>query len=176
VLAVALEAQGLADDASRFAYRAQVLQRVVLRRQRTPGAYLFSLLLVALAGYGYRLARIAIAYVLIVNLFAAGYFFSGHTLSSAAPTAASIIQGVLDAYQISLNAIHGRVFFAQFGLDTFQSWLATFESVTGIVIEGAFVGAIRSLETVDHRRGMRGIPCGMTTGCSLTGANPCPSR
>ena len=29
------------------------------------------------------------------------------------------------AVEASLNAIHGRVFFAQFHLDTVQSWLAT---------------------------------------------------
>jgi hypothetical protein len=34
-----------------------------------------------------------------------------------------------DALQISLNAIHGRVFFVQFGLDTLQSWLASAELV-----------------------------------------------
>ena len=44
--------------------------------------------------------------------------------------------------QISLNAIHGRVFFAQFGLDTAQSWIATAESVVGIVIEGVFVAVL----------------------------------
>jgi hypothetical protein len=44
--------------------------------------------------------------------------------------------------QISLNAIHGRVFFVQFGLDSLQSWLATAESVIGIVIEGVFVAMI----------------------------------
>jgi hypothetical protein len=52
----------------------------------------------------------------------------------------------LDAFarnvQISLNAIHGRAFFAQFGLDTVQSWIATAESVVGIVIEGLFVAVL----------------------------------
>jgi len=52
------------------------------------------------------------------------------------------VQNVLDVLQISLNAIHGRVFFAQFGLDTLQSWLATAESVIGIVIEGVFVAML----------------------------------
>jgi hypothetical protein len=46
---------------------------------------------------------------------------------------------MLDALQVSLNAIHGRVFFTQLGLDTLQSWLATLESIVGIVIEGVFV-------------------------------------
>jgi hypothetical protein len=140
--AVALQAQGLSEDASRFAYHAQVLQREVYRRQRQFGAYLFSLLIAVLAGYGYRLGRILIAYVLIVTVFAAGYFFTGHTLSDPALSAQSLVQGVLDAFQISLNAIHGRVFFAQFGLDTAQSWLATAESIVGIVIEGVFVAML----------------------------------
>src|SRR5207253_5805196 len=44
-LAVALRAQGLDEEAARFAYRAQLLQRIVLRRQGKFGQYLFSLLL-----------------------------------------------------------------------------------------------------------------------------------
>lgn len=53
-LAVALQAQGLNEDAARFAYRAQELQRVVFLRQRKFGQYLFSGFLDLLAGYGYR--------------------------------------------------------------------------------------------------------------------------
>jgi uncharacterized protein YjbI with pentapeptide repeats len=142
VLAVALNAQGLTEDATRFAYRAKVLQRTVYRLQRKRGAYLFSLLLAALAGYGYRLWRIFLAYGLIVTVFAVGYFASGGSVTSSASTGAGTVQAALDAFQISLNAIHGRVFFAQFGLDTFQSWLATIESVLGIVIEGTFVAML----------------------------------
>src|SRR5438067_361676 len=43
-LAVALRAQGLDEEAARFAYRAQLLQRIVLRQQGKFGQYLFSLL------------------------------------------------------------------------------------------------------------------------------------
>jgi hypothetical protein len=91
-----------------------------------------------LAGYGYRLWRILVAYGLTVGLFAAGYLGAGILASSQAPTA----QEALNALQISLNAIHGRVFFVQFGLDTLQSWLATLESIVGIVIEGTFVAML----------------------------------
>ena len=49
-LAVALEAQGLNEDAGSFAYNAQLLQQQVLLRQRKFGAYLFSRFLDALAG------------------------------------------------------------------------------------------------------------------------------
>jgi hypothetical protein len=37
---------------------------------------------------------------------------------------------------------HGRIFSTQLGMDTFQSWLATIESILGIVIEGAFVAML----------------------------------
>ncbi len=43
-LAIVLQEQGLNEQAARFAYRAQKLQRVVLRRQRKFGQYFFSLL------------------------------------------------------------------------------------------------------------------------------------
>ena len=92
-----------------------------------------------LSGYGYRIWRIFAAYVLVVLLFAAGYLVPGIVLRQGQlPTG----QGVLDAVQISLNAIHGRVFFAQFSLDTLQSWFATSESIVGIVIEGVFVAML----------------------------------
>jgi peptidoglycan/LPS O-acetylase OafA/YrhL len=54
-----LRAQGLNEAADRFAYRAQVLRRRVLRRggTRAYGPYLFSWLLDVLAGYGYKPGR-----------------------------------------------------------------------------------------------------------------------
>lgn len=48
-LALALRSQGLNDLADRFTYRAQVLQRGVLRQQGQYGRWLFSLLLAALS-------------------------------------------------------------------------------------------------------------------------------
>jgi uncharacterized protein YjbI with pentapeptide repeats len=139
VLSVNLQAQGLAEDGDRFAYRAQVLQRQVLRLQRKYGAYLFSWLLAGLAGYGYRLRRIFVVYGVAVLLFAIGYFLAGGVTLQAH---LSLHQQALDALQVSLNAIHGRVFFTQLGLDTLQSWLATLESIVGIVIEGVFVAML----------------------------------
>lgn len=114
----------------------------MLRRQRKVGGYLFSSLLAGLAGYGYRLWRIFLAYGLIVTLFAAGYFVTGLGSSLATLTWQDVLHNAPNALQISLNAIHGRVFFAQFGLDALQSWFATVESIVGIVIEGAFVAML----------------------------------
>jgi len=82
-VATLLRSQGLNEHADRFAYRAQLLQQQVLWRQRRLGAYLFSRLLDALMGYGYRLGRILFAYVAVVCGFAvlslAGVALSGHT-------------------------------------------------------------------------------------------------
>jgi hypothetical protein len=139
VLPVKLQSQGLADEGDRFAYRAKLLQRQVLWYRRKLGAYLFSWVLAGLAGYGYRLRRIFIVYGLAVLLFAVGYFLAGGVTPQAH---LSLQQQMLDALQVSLNAIHGRVFFTQLGLDTLQSWLATLESIVGIVIEGVFVAML----------------------------------
>jgi hypothetical protein len=142
-LAVALQDQGLNEEAARFAFRAQHLQRQVFRLRRQVGAYLFSLLLAGLAGYGYLLHRILVAYVLVVGLFAAGYLGAGLAAGDmhwGAPAVLNAVQISLNA--IHLNAIHGRVFFAKFSLDTAQSWLATGESLVGIVIEGMFVAML----------------------------------
>jgi uncharacterized protein YjbI with pentapeptide repeats len=132
-----LQAQGLAEDGDRFAYRAQVLQRRVLWYQGKYGAYLFSLLLAGLAGYGYRLWRIFVVYGLAVVVFAALYFLLGVPKDPAT----AVPGHVLNAFLVSLTAIHGRVFFEQFNF-TVQAWVAAIESIVGIVIEGVFVAML----------------------------------
>jgi hypothetical protein len=141
-LSVALEGLGLMEAAEDFAYCARVLQRHVFLRQRKFGKYLVSLGLAMVAGYGYRFWPIVRAYGLIVIAFAAVYFFSGPTLGSSALDWQRVLGGVADAFQASLNAIHGRVFFANFSPDTLRSWFATVESIFGIVVEGAFVAML----------------------------------
>jgi uncharacterized protein YjbI with pentapeptide repeats len=56
-LAVVLRDQGLNEEADYFAYRAQLLQRVVWRRQRKILKYILSWFLYLIAGYGYRPLR-----------------------------------------------------------------------------------------------------------------------
>jgi uncharacterized protein YjbI with pentapeptide repeats len=137
-LAAVLRSQGMAEQADRFTYQAQKLQRMRYRVQRRFGQWLFSVLLFLMAGYGYRIGRIIIAYAIIVAAFAAAFLASDVVSGQSALS----VPSALDAMQISLNAIHGRVFFAQFGLDTLQSWLATAESIVGIVVEGVFVAML----------------------------------
>jgi Pentapeptide repeats (8 copies) len=137
-LAAALRIQGLNEDADRYAYRAQTVQRHVLLREGKAGQWAFSLLLWTLAGYGYRLRRIFVAYILTLVVFAGIYYSLGlpNTASASSPVALG------DAFLVSLTAIHGRVFLEQLGQYSVQAWVAAVESVVGIVIEGVFVAML----------------------------------
>ena len=66
----------MSEQADRFTYRAQKLQRDRYRIQRHFGQWLFSWMLFLMAGYGYRLGRIVVAYALIVGVFAAAFLAS----------------------------------------------------------------------------------------------------
>lgn len=135
-LATVLRDQGLNEEANRFAYRAQVYQREVLRRQSVKAwpAYLGSLILWALSGYGYLLWRLATAHMLILLTFAAAYLVCGQISGQHLAW--------YEALLVSFTAVHGRVFIGQFGLDSLLSWIAGIEAVTGILIEGVFVALL----------------------------------
>jgi len=113
-LAVALREQGLNEEADHFAYRAQQLQRVVLRRQgllpkakpwrrvQKLGAYVWSGILDGLAGYGYKPGRTLGWYLLVIFGFAWIYFhlgpMEGHPFS------------FIGALVFSVTSFHGRGF------------------------------------------------------------------
>ena len=130
-LAIALQAQGLNEDAARFAYRAQRLQRGVSRRQGKFGQFLFSLFLDLLAGYGYKPRRSLLWYLVIIFGFAAAYFAFGH------------LPLLPDALVFSLTSFHGRGFFPGLGNETSLHnplvVLAAFEAVVGLLIEISFI-------------------------------------
>src|SRR5207302_7854378 len=73
-LATALRDQGMNEEADRFAYRAQLLRRLLLMRERKLGQYIFSLFLDLLAGYGYRPSRALTIYLLVLIGFAGIYY------------------------------------------------------------------------------------------------------
>ncbi len=131
-LAVSLREQGLNEEADHFAYRAQKLQRIVLRRQRKFGRYLFLGFLDLIAGYGYRPGRSVFWYLVIVCGFALAYHLLGQ-LSLFPP----------DAFVYSLTSFHGRGFFP--GLEVKHSlhdpliMLAALEAVVGLFIEISFI-------------------------------------
>ncbi|HCF87258.1 MAG TPA: hypothetical protein DEV72_18895 [Ktedonobacter sp.] len=130
-LAVALQTQGLNEDAAYFAYRAQKLQCITLRRQQKFIQYLFSLFLDLLAGYGYRPGRSVLIYLLVVCGFAAIYSFFGH------------LPPLPDALVFSLMSFHGRGFLPSLSNATsLHSPLVVFaavEAVVGLFIEISFI-------------------------------------
>ncbi len=132
-LAIILRDQGLNEEADRFAYRAQVLQRKVLWKQGAFGKWLFSLFLALLTGYGYRMWRILVAYLIVVSACAVAYFvlsiFYGPQMSP------------LDAVLTSITAFHGRVFSEPFQHSP-QLWVTAFEAIAGLVLEGVFIAML----------------------------------
>ncbi len=140
-LAIALTQSGLNEAAAPFAYRAQVLQRQLLWRQiiwrgdvSRLGSYLLASLLGLLTGYGYRVGRIVVAYLIIVVACAIALFALG--LQTGHPLAPQ------DAFLISLTAFHGRVFSGQFAPDSPQSWITAIEAICGLVVESVFIAML----------------------------------
>lgn len=131
-LAVVLRAQGLNEEADHFAYRAHMLQRVVLRRQRKFGRYLFSGFLDLLAGYGYRPLRSVIAYLLIILGFTGLYLLNAHFVAPHLRWDEALV--------LSVSSFHGRGFFAQdITLGDTYARLAAVEAVAGLLIEISFI-------------------------------------
>ncbi len=123
-LSVALRNQGLNEDAARFAYRGQLMQRKVFWYQRQFGQYLGSLFLDLLSGYGYRVGRCFIVYALVIGVFATIY----HLLGAHPAWNEAIV--------ISMTAFHGRGFFPdQFHPGDPQALAAAIEALVGLLIE-----------------------------------------
>jgi uncharacterized protein YjbI with pentapeptide repeats len=131
-LAVALRAQGLDEEAARFAYRAQLLQRSVFRRQSKFGAYIFSLCLDLLAGYGYKPGRSLIAYLIVVFSFMGLYLLNTHGITAHLTWDEALV--------LSVSSFHGRGFLPQ-GIALGDSFarLAAAEAVLGLLIEISFI-------------------------------------
>ncbi len=130
-LAVVLRNQGLDEDAARFAYRAQLIQRKVFWYQRKVRQYIGSLFLYLLAGYGYRWWRSFVAYLLVIGIFAIFY----HQLSAHLAWNEAMV--------ISMTAFHGRGFFPdQFHPGDPQALVAAIEAFVGLLIEVTFIATL----------------------------------
>jgi uncharacterized protein YjbI with pentapeptide repeats len=135
-LALALQAQGMTDEANRFSYRARVLHRkaLALYGQRRRPAYLASLLLDVLTGYGYRMGRMIVAYVALISVFAVLYYSFGQAGGDHLGVSAAAMQ--------SITASHGRVFFADVEPNSPQSVVTAVEAITGFLFEGLFIAML----------------------------------
>jgi uncharacterized protein YjbI with pentapeptide repeats len=147
-LAIALQAQGINEDAVRFNYRAQNLQKSFLwfqmtqfdvqfrQRMKLLGAWLFSWFLFLLAGYGYKPSRSFLAYLLVISGFATAYYLIGHTVGP--------MLSPLGAFVFSMASFHGRGFFPgnNISLDDPLTVLAAFEALVGLIIEVTFIATL----------------------------------
>jgi hypothetical protein len=124
-LSVALRSQGIFEPASRFAYRAQVLQRRVMLKQSRVIRWFGSLLLDLVSGYGYRPMRSLYAYIATISIFALLFWCVTNDVSltfgwfsniitwlgmSPPPPSSEHLQGY-EAVVVSMTSFHGRGFF-----------------------------------------------------------------
>ena len=135
-LTVVLQTQGLNEDAARFAYRAQKLQRSVLWYQKKFGQYLFSLFLSLTSGYGYRLWRSFATYLFVIVGFATAYYLLGTTIK--------LPLSPLEAIVFSVTSFHGRGFSPgeNIGLSNPLTILAAIEAFVGLIIEVTFIATL----------------------------------
>jgi uncharacterized protein YjbI with pentapeptide repeats len=142
-LSIVLRDQGLNEDAARFAYRAQVLQKTVFRLQmvqssiflkqrlRSFGAWLFSWFLFLLAGYGYKLWRSFVAYLLVISFFMLLYHVIDPSLAWN------------EAFVVSMTAFHGRGFSpTTFAPGDPLSFASAAEAFVGLVIEVTLIATL----------------------------------
>ncbi|HEV2236466.1 MAG TPA: pentapeptide repeat-containing protein [Ktedonobacterales bacterium] len=147
-LAVALRAQGLSKDATRFHYRSELMARHALfydvvarlfsvRFYTVPwvaARWVVSLLLDVFVGYGDYIGRLLGTYLLLVLGFAGAYLAQWH-LALSLPHA-------LDALALSVTAFHGHGLTPPGAVLTHAMlWQTGAESVLGLLIEALFVAA-----------------------------------
>lgn len=139
-LSAALRGQGLNEQADRFAYKAQLLQRQVLLRQKLYGRALWSWLLDAVAGYGYKPVRSVFTYLLVVLTFAAAYFtLTNFALTPYLPSRSSSLAWY-EAIVLSVSSFHGRGLFPTgLSLGDPLAILAAGEAIMGLLIEITFI-------------------------------------
>jgi len=154
-LAVALQSQGLNEQAAHFTYRAQVLQRAVFRFEMTKptvklkyrlqiaGNWLFSWFMCLVAGYGYRFGRSFLTYLTVISGFATLYYLYGATDIDAHNKPGPHHLSWYEAFVVSMTAFHGRGFFVgTFSPGDPQALVAAIEAFLGLLIEVIFIATL----------------------------------
>jgi hypothetical protein len=131
----------LNEDADRFAYQAQVLQREVLRRHGRLGAWIGSWLLDRVAGHGYKPGRTLVAYLVTVLGFAALLLLAGNgLLTFGLPPSQYTSLPWYEALILSVSSFHGRGFFQPLNSPGDPvAILAAIEAIFGLFIEVSFI-------------------------------------
>jgi hypothetical protein len=139
-LALALRSQGVNEDSDRFAYRAQMLQRQVLIRDRHYGRAFGSWLLDLISGYGYKPMRSVITYLVVILSFAVAYFALTNFALTPFLSSHSSSLAWYEAIVLSISTFHGRGLFPSgLSLGDPIAILAAFEAIIGLLIEITFI-------------------------------------
>jgi hypothetical protein len=137
LLFVALRSQGLTAPATRYHYRAEIMDRKALWHARQLGRWLFSWLLGTFAGYGDRLGRLFATYGITVSLFVLAML--GFALQAGSHLSLDTLR---DALVLSVTSFHGRgIQPPGLHLSDTLATLAGLEAVFGLLIEGLFIAA-----------------------------------
>jgi hypothetical protein len=143
---LALRAQGLSADATRFHFRAELMERKALFHRRAPVRWFLSLLLGAFAGYGDKLWRLLFTYAAVVSVFA-GAMLGVLTLYGHQPLSFEVVQ---DAVAFSAISFHGLGLqpaglvptgAPYVALNDALAHVAAVEAALGLAIEALFVAA-----------------------------------
>ncbi len=134
-LAAVLRSQGLNEPADHFAYRAQVLQRQLLRRQGKRVKWFWWWFLGGIAGYGYRPQFTLCWYLALLAVSTCIYSWQSSMFSPD-----HLWYEVLgESLVAAITAVHGRGFFPGQLRTGWELTTAAFDAVAGLVLEASFV-------------------------------------
>ncbi|HEX9414131.1 MAG TPA: pentapeptide repeat-containing protein, partial [Ktedonobacterales bacterium] len=134
LLFVALRNQGLTAPATRYHFRAEIMDRKALWHRRRYARWLFSWLLGMFAGYGDYIGRLFITYGAVIVAFALLMF----AFSARLPSPDSIG----DVLILSVTSFHGRgVQPPGLHLNDALAALSGVEAIFGLLVEGLFIAA-----------------------------------
>jgi uncharacterized protein YjbI with pentapeptide repeats len=131
-LAIVLRSQGLSDQADRFSYQANTLQRTARRLQRRYVRFVGSFLLNLVSGYGYRPLRSFLAYAVVILGFMGLYLLTSQFVAPHLTWNEALV--------LSMSSFHGRGFFnPSISLGDTYAQLAAAEAFVGLMIEITFI-------------------------------------
>lgn len=144
-LSTELRNQGLGEEADRFAYRGQLLQRALLRRQKKWFRWFFSWSLDRLAGYGYKPGRSLAIYLAVLAIFALFFHFVPNFGESGIGLSNDALHPPLawgSAFLFSLVSFHGRVNAPpELQFNGLYAWISILETLLGVLVELSFIAA-----------------------------------
>jgi len=139
-LSARLDEQGLARDAARFQFRAELMSRNANFFQGYWLSALVSLVLGWFAGYGiHQIWRLFVTYIVIVLGFAGYYMGYGYYMQGQAISWTAFVSALL----LSVTTLHGRGFsMLKATTDVVFAGIATIEAVLGVLVEALLVAAL----------------------------------